>query len=204
MSDREKSYIEQYNRMIRLYGKMKERCEKQYEIRDIFSQISGTESTYIGSNKPAIKYIDSDIKKYMFEYINTDAVIEESRDMIYAFFQNCYHLKDWIEADNELKSKVDFFDDRLLFNIEKKAQSDLDNGIIPDSLSQKFKDKGVSLSNDTSVSVKEPDNEWLITDGNNTYIVRKKKCGLGIYKYVLCMKVCADLCNGSKQSFIFY
>jgi len=225
-----KHYLDQYHRMMRFYDRMKEICEKHYEIDNIHDQLIGAESTLIGSNKPALVYTSGDMLELIQKYIDTNNVIEELADMIYAFFQNCYHLKDWIKADRpKLKDEVEnIFNDRFLFGIRTKAQSGLDNGVIKDDLSiteaqcnlnngiimddlsQDFRDNGFSLSDCASVSIKKPDNEWLITDGNNSFIarkqkVRKQKGELKIYedcnKYpdILCMKICADLCNGSKH-----
>jgi hypothetical protein len=54
-----KSYLEQYNRMIRWYSKFEE------------------------INKGILHTKDTDFLK----------------DEVYSFFQNCFHLKDWIEKD---------------------------------------------------------------------------------------------------------
>ena len=132
---RTKSYIEQYHRMMRFYNRMKEICEKHYEIDNIYNQLIGTESAFIGSNKPAMVYTSEDMLELIQKYIDTNTVIEESVDMIYAFFQNCCHLKDWIKADkSQLEKKVE--------HLFRKCN-------------------------------KDPD--------------------------LLCMKICADLCNGSKH-----
>jgi len=39
--------------------------------------------------------------------------IDESIDVIYAFFQNCYHLKDWIKNDDNLIISDDFIEDYI-------------------------------------------------------------------------------------------
>ena len=108
MAGRTKSYIEQYQRMMRFYDRMNEKCEKRHEISNICDQIPGTEDTLIGSNKPAIVYTSKDIIELIPKYIDKNDLVEESCDMIYAFFQNCFHLKDWIKVDKpELKGKVE-------------------------------------------------------------------------------------------------
>ncbi len=68
-----------------------------------------------------------------------------------------------------------------LFNVEMAVQSDLDNGIVSRGLRQEFEDNGILLSNDPLVS-KETDVRWSITDGNKTYIIKKRTAGLNIYE----------------------
>ena len=41
---------------------------------------------------------------------------EEYTDVVYAFFQNCYHLKDWIENDDNAKMPKGFDIDRDFIN----------------------------------------------------------------------------------------
>jgi hypothetical protein len=120
--------------------KMKVQCEKRYTI-DVYDQLMPKVGTFRPSNEPVRVHsnhnISSNTNKRIQESINKNdmIIILESVDMIYAFFQNCYHLKDWIKADKpQLKREVE--------NLFKESN-------------------------------KDPD--------------------------VLCMKVCADLCNGSKH-----
>ncbi len=93
----EKQYLEQYHRMMRFYNRMKERCEKQYTISNVFNQIS----------------TEKDILNLIQNHIDANDITEEDYDMIYAFFQNCFHLKDWIKADKPyLCHKVEAIFDR--------------------------------------------------------------------------------------------
>ena len=73
----------------------------------------------------------------------------------------------------------------LLFSVELEVQSDLNNEDISESLRQRFKDNNISLSDNAFVSVKETDTEWLITDGDKTYTVRKQGDKLDIYELAL-------------------
>ena len=63
----------------------------------------------------------------------------------------------------------------LLFSVEVKFQSDLDNGAISEDLRQEFKENRISLSDSVSVSTEEADARWSITDGDKVYDVRKEK-----------------------------
>ena len=69
----------------------------------------------------------------------------------------------------------------LLFGVAAEFLSDLDNEDISEALRQKFKDHGISLSDDAAVSVKEKGMEWLITDGDKTYMIRKQGAKLNIF-----------------------
>jgi len=73
--------------------------------------------------------------------------------------------------------------DRLLFSIDLKFQSDLDNGNISEPLRQKFEKNEVSLSHNAKILIQEKDREWLITDENNlnTYTIRRRTDEVGIY-----------------------
>ncbi len=69
---------------------------------------------------------------------------------------------------------------KLLFSVELELQSDLDNGVIPEGLQQEFKDNGVSLSPDVTISkelVIWKGERWLIADADNEdrYWVKKEK-----------------------------
>ncbi|MFC1714424.1 ABC transporter ATP-binding protein [Candidatus Poribacteria bacterium] len=76
---------------------------------------------------------------------------------------------------------IKVIDIKLLFSVAVEIQSDLNNEAIPESLRQKFKDNSFSLSDNASISVKEIDAEWLITDGDKTYTVKKQEDKLNIY-----------------------
>lgn len=58
---------------------------------------------------------------------------EEIMDEIASFFQNCYHLKDWIENDRVAKAKLDGLglkidDDFITPDVDMKLLADLCNG----------------------------------------------------------------------------
>jgi hypothetical protein len=73
--------------------------------------------------------------------------------------------------------KADAVEDKFLFNLDLKYKSDLDAGVISAALRQELKDKGVLLSAQVTVSLKEADKRWLITDEQTqqTYTVRKER-----------------------------
>ena len=72
----------------------------------------------------------------------------------------------------------------LVFKVESKHASDLDNRKISDELRGEFENHKLPLSRNVAVSVKEwKDSRWLITDKDNkqTYAVRKDADALNIY-----------------------
>lgn len=74
-------------------------------------------------------------------------------------------------------------DDSLLFTTGLDPQTDLDNGKISKGLHRKFEKKEGLLSPGTTVSIREKDVSWLITDEDNkrAYIVRRDEGKLNIY-----------------------
>ncbi|MFC1715210.1 LptA/OstA family protein [Candidatus Poribacteria bacterium] len=68
----------------------------------------------------------------------------------------------------------------LLFSVEVKFQSDLDNGAILDGLRQEFSKNRITLSDSVVVSTEEADDRWSITDGDKVYTVKKGKDKLDI------------------------
>ncbi len=70
----------------------------------------------------------------------------------------------------------------LVMSIDQGFESELDNGTISEELSQEFEKNKVSLSPDVTVMIKKPDSEWLITNGNKKYSVKKEKSQLNIYR----------------------
>ena len=67
---------------------------------------------------------------------------------------------------------------KFLFGAELELQSDLDSGDISEALRQEFKDNGVSLSPDVTISeelVIWKGRRWLITDNEDRYWVKKEK-----------------------------
>ena len=67
---------------------------------------------------------------------------------------------------------------KFLFSVELEFQSDLDSGDISEGLRQEFKDNGVLLSPDVTISkelVIWKGRRWLITDNEDRYWVKKEK-----------------------------
>jgi len=67
---------------------------------------------------------------------------------------------------------------KLLFSVELELQSDLDSGDISEALRQEFKDNGVSLSPDVTISKESviwKGKRWLISDNDDRYWVKKEK-----------------------------
>ncbi|MGQ9610601.1 MAG: transcription termination/antitermination protein NusG [bacterium] len=58
---------------------------------------------------------------------------------------------------------------------------DLNNGKIPESLIQKFKESGIPISENPSVLVQENGNRWLLSDNKQNYIIRKDGETLNVY-----------------------
>ncbi|HLF89775.1 MAG TPA: DUF5916 domain-containing protein, partial [Anaerolineales bacterium] len=73
-------------------------------------------------------------------------------------------------------------DERVLFSTDSKFQSPLDSNTLPGELWQKFKDKGISLPQNATVSMQEK-GSWLITDkeSESNFMVRKVGNQLNIY-----------------------
>ena len=76
---------------------------------------------------------------------------------------------------------------KFMFSAELEFQSDLDNGVISEGLQRAFKDNGVSLSPDVTISSKSvvwKGKRWLITDNKDRYWVKEGKGQLKIYEEV--------------------
>jgi len=71
-----------------------------------------------------------------------------------------------------------------LFGIDSKFQSDLDKGTISEDFQKEFENNGISLSENTTISIEEKDRIWLINDKDieQTYTVRKEDGQLNIYE----------------------
>ena len=85
---RETGYREQYDRMMRWFSKLQE----------IYNQ----------SEKPQPGPVQEFFRRGQDRW-------EPDLDIVYAFFQNCYHLLDWIEKDSEIvtsKSQLRSFRDK--------------------------------------------------------------------------------------------
>lgn len=73
--------------------------------------------------------------------------------------------------------------DTPLFNIKPDFQSDLNNKVLSQDLRKELDDKGISLSQKATVSVREQSNEWRVAD-SKTYTVRKTDTGLDFYETI--------------------
>ncbi len=71
--------------------------------------------------------------------------------------------------------------ENLIASIDTKVQTDLDNSEFSEQLRTELSSKGISLSDDASISIKEKENEWQITSNKKTYKVRKEGETLNIY-----------------------
>ena len=61
-------------------------------------------------------------------------------------------------------------------------QNGLDSGSIPEGLLQDFEEKEAPLSDKTTVSIEEAGSQWLITDGQKVYSIRKEAGNLSVYR----------------------
>ncbi len=89
-----------------------------------------------------------------------------------------------IDEDGYLRATLEEIAEKLLFSVRVEDQCDLNNGIIPAELRQGFEDNESLLSNDALVSVKETD-EWLITDRDKVYTIKKQGDELNIYAEIM-------------------
>jgi len=69
----------------------------------------------------------------------------------------------------------------LLFNIDSKSQSDLDNAVISEQMRQEFKENKTPLSRHAKASVEQAGDRWVINDRLKKYLVRKEAGRLNIY-----------------------
>jgi len=84
-------------------------------------------------------------------------------------------------VDPDILKHVATYDDDPIFNVTQEPfQEELDNLTISEALKQKFKDNGISLSNDAKVTIEEIAVEWLIID-NQEYNVKKENGNLNVY-----------------------
>ena len=72
-------------------------------------------------------------------------------------------------------------DENLAFVTGIESADSLDNGAVSSGLRQRFADNSISLSDNAAVSTEETDAKWLITDGDETYTVKKIQDRLYIY-----------------------
>jgi len=67
------------------------------------------------------------------------------------------------------------------FDLSLEFQSDLDERTISKELRQEFQDNGISLSENSDVSIIKTGSKWLIGDTDKTYVIRRKGNELKIY-----------------------
>jgi agmatine/peptidylarginine deiminase len=73
---------------------------------------------------------------------------------------------------------------KLLLNIDQGFEGELNSGnSISGELRKAFKDKGILLSQNTTISVLIKDKKWQITDRIKKYEVRKEKGELNVYGF---------------------
>jgi len=68
------------------------------------------------------------------------------------------------------------------FSLNLAYQNDLNNAIVSEDLQEAFEKSGAPLSEDAAASVKNPGRRWVITDGDEKYLIRNEKNSLSIYK----------------------
>jgi len=100
--------------------------------------------------------------------VDTPAIVDDGENRMEAPFIIYFRDEDRIYASG------------LLFSVGLEIQSDLDNGAIPESLRQEFKNNRISLSDDATVSTEEADAGWLITDGDKKYTIKKEDGKLNV------------------------
>ena len=83
-------------------------------------------------------------------------------------------------------SRLNVYGDELQFSIElvQYMITRLEARTISDGLRQEFKDNGITLSQSARVTTRSAGAEWLITDGDRNYIVRKDGSNLNIYQSI--------------------
>ena len=70
----------------------------------------------------------------------------------------------------------------LKFSTNLEYQSDLDNGIIPESLKSEFKDNGINISEKAIVLKRETEQKkWHINDSYDKYVIEQSEDKLNIY-----------------------
>jgi hypothetical protein len=70
--------------------------------------------------------------------------------------------------------------------MNQTIKGDMDNGIIPADLREKFDNEKITLSKGATVSVKEDVRKWVIDDNQGKYLVRKEEDKLDINKRDVC------------------
>jgi hypothetical protein len=71
---------------------------------------------------------------------------------------------------------------KLLFSVQAGIETDLDNSTVSEKLREQFEASGNPLSQNVTVSVKEPSSTWRVTDASRQYSIRKEDSALKVYK----------------------
>ena len=92
-----------------------------------------------------------------------------------------------------------------LFSVDADFQTDLDRSTLHQRLRRAFENHGVALSENATVERLVVGNRWLITDGNQTYLVRKKKRQLDIsYRFQRVGRFCFHIYTGVRCVILVY
>jgi hypothetical protein len=78
--------------------------------------------------------------------------------------------------------KVSDYGGELLFSVGGRFQDDLDSRTISQDLRDRFKNNKISLSQNARISIMQRGSKWQITDGQETYAIRKEEGELNIYQ----------------------
>ena len=105
----------------------------------------------------------------------------------YAIFKAFAFLRKW-----RLQRKVSEDVERVYLFSVVGFEKELDKGVVPEVLKNKFKTEGFSLSENAIVE-KGADNEWRITDNEDIFVVRKEEERLNIYAMLKCKIISADV-----------
>jgi hypothetical protein len=68
-----------------------------------------------------------------------------------------------------------------LFSVGLEHQDDLKQGVLSEGFRKELKDHGIAFSHDVTITVEVEDSQWQITDGDQSYIVRKEGEALKLY-----------------------
>jgi len=86
-------YIQQHNRMMRWFLKL----EELYERDEISQKLKERKQIFYEKNGEKLTSSFIDLEEPLF-------YMQASKDIVYAFFQNCHHLKDWLQHDPVLSN----------------------------------------------------------------------------------------------------
>jgi hypothetical protein len=69
----------------------------------------------------------------------------------------------------------------FLFSTGLEHQDDLKQGVLSEGFRKEFESHGIAFSHDVTITVEVKDRQWQITDGDQSYIVRKEGEALKLY-----------------------